>query len=405
MRPGLLRGSCLLERLRAHPPAAHVVDGRGFGVGDGEEADHLWKTLNLYRCVAYAYAVVLFVLNAHEYVRPEAAGVVLGLMGVWTLVLLRWSRRDALVMVLDLLVACASVLVTEVLQAPWRIAQGAPTLPTIWVSAAVLSWAVWRGWRSGLLAALVVAFADVLEVDGQVSTTTLHNIVILLLAGGVAGYTTTLYLAGRTELTRAVAIEAAARERERLAADIHDSVLQVLAYVRRRGEEVGGDAGEIGRLAGEQEVRLRSLVATGPVVPGEAGEQDLRSLLTPLARGRVTITGPAGPVAVSTDVAEAVVGAVRAALDNVGLHAGPGARAWVFLEDEDETVTVTVRDDGVGVAPGRWAEAEAEGRMGVSLSIRARVQGVGGHVLISSGPGEGTEVEVRVPRTGTRRLA
>ena len=33
--------------------------------------------------------------------------------------------------------------------------------------------------------------------------------------------------------------------RERLAADIHDSVLQVLAYVRRRGHEAGGEAAEI----------------------------------------------------------------------------------------------------------------------------------------------------------------
>ena len=53
----------------------------------------------------------------------------------------------------------------------------------------------------------------------------------------------------------AAQVEAATRERERLARGIHDSVLQVLALVRRRGEELGGEAAELGRLAGEQEPR------------------------------------------------------------------------------------------------------------------------------------------------------
>jgi hypothetical protein len=44
------------------------------------------------------------------------------------------------------------------------------------------------------------------------------------------------------------------------ARDIHDSVLQVLAMVQRRGAEAGGAAAELGRLAGQQEAALRSLI-------------------------------------------------------------------------------------------------------------------------------------------------
>ena len=62
-------------------------------------------------------------------------------------------------------------------------------------------------------------------------------------------------------MQRATEIEAASRERERLARGIHDSVLQVLALVQRRGAEAGGEAAEIGRLAGEQEAALRALIA------------------------------------------------------------------------------------------------------------------------------------------------
>ena len=65
------------------------------------------------------------------------------------------------------------------------------------------------------------------------------------------------------ERQHATEVEAASRERERLARDIHDSVLQVLALVQRRGAEAGGAAAELGRLAGQQEAALRALMGGG----------------------------------------------------------------------------------------------------------------------------------------------
>jgi signal transduction histidine kinase len=62
-------------------------------------------------------------------------------------------------------------------------------------------------------------------------------------------------------------------------------------------------------------------------------------------------------------------------------------------------VTVTVRDDGPGIEPGRLDAAAAEGRLGVAQSIKGRLADLGGTVEIYSQPGEGTEVELRVPRT------
>jgi signal transduction histidine kinase len=101
-------------------------------------------------------------------------------------------------------------------------------------------------------------------------------------------------------------------------------------------------------------------------------------------------------------IAGEVVAAVRAALHNVAQHAGPDAHAWVLLEGLDDTVCVTVRDDGVGFATGRLETAEREGRLGVPASIRRRIEGLGGRAAISSVCGEGTMVELVVPRTGDR---
>ena len=63
-----------------------------------------------------------------------------------------------------------------------------------------------------------------------------------------------------TQRDRAERAAAAAEERQRLARVVHDGVLQVLALVQRRGPDLGADGAELGRLAGEQESRLRALV-------------------------------------------------------------------------------------------------------------------------------------------------
>jgi signal transduction histidine kinase len=107
-------------------------------------------------------------------------------------------------------------------------------------------------------------------------------------------------------------------------------------------------------------------------------------------------------VPVPVKVADAVDGAVTAALDNARRHAGPDARSWVLVEDEGWQVRVSVRDDGAGFANGRLAAAAAEGRLGVSHSIVGRLRDVGGTARVTSSPGEGTEVELRAGTTGTR---
>lgn len=68
--------------------------------------------------------------------------------------------------------------------------------------------------------------------------------------------------------------------------------------------------------------------------------------------------------------ARELAAAVSAALDNVRVHAGEGAQAWILVEDEPDEVIVTVRDDGPGIPEGRLDQAEGEGRLGVALSIR-----------------------------------
>src|SRR3989442_1339727 len=109
---------------------------------------------------------------------------------------------------------------------------------------------------------------------------------LLTLVSTGIGYVMEVARSSERALSRALRIEAATRERERLARDIHDGVLQVLAMVQRRGNEIGGEAAELGRMAGEQEAALRTLVA------GDAARTPVPGRQAPAERADVPQTGP-----------------------------------------------------------------------------------------------------------------
>jgi signal transduction histidine kinase len=182
-------------------------------------------------------------------------------------------------------------------------------------------------------------------------------------------------------------------------------VLQVLALVQREGPDLGGQGGELAALAGEQEVALRSLLASeaSAATDGKRAATDLRGPLQALAAPAVEVATPAQAVELPSAVTAEVVAAVRAALDNVRKHAGADARVWILLEDEQGGVRVTVRDDGTGFPPERLAEAAEAGRLGIAQSMRGRIADCGGTTTIDSRPGEGTEVEFWVPRVPQAR--
>ncbi|WP_119729683.1 MacS family sensor histidine kinase [Thermomonospora amylolytica] len=372
----------------------------------------LWRALAVFRIAALLYAGSLILRNIDEY-RSQAGGwTVLAVMVAWTAYTVYGyadpARRRWPLLAADLAVAAGCLLATAWVERPERIAAGVPTLTMAWVAAPVLAWAVSGGKRRGSAAAAAIGAASI-AVHGiagrgfMPTQATFNGVVLVFLAGFVVGHVAELGIEAEARLARAIELEAATRERERLARRIHDSVLQVLALVQRRGGELGGEAAELGRLAGEQEAALRTLIGSRPRPgererPGADADADLGALLNAHADAAVTVSAPAGAVPVPARAAREIDAAVAAALDNVRRHCPPGTRAWVLLEDDPQAVTVSVRDDGPGMPAGRVAEAEAAGRLGISQSIKGRIRDLGGTVAIVSAPGEGTEIEMTVPR-------
>ena len=375
----------------------------------------LWRALLAYRLLTAGYAVALYVHAYGALRHPLPAGVYIAVLAGWTLATVgrvaNAERCTRAFLAADLTIAVTGILLTRYVDTGPRIDSGSFTLPSIWTAGAVLAFAIKGGWRWAAVASSLVAAADLVE-RGSPGRDTVHNVILIWVAGIAIGYVVEVARASERTLARALQIEAATRERERLARDIHDGVLQVLAMVQRRGNQAGGEAAELGRLAGEQEAALRCLISGAPPAPrasgggasgdgadGRAGgPHDLRTLLAPHASSRVTLSAPGTPVLLDPHTAAELAAAVGAALDNVHRHAGEQAHAWILVEDEPDAVLVTVRDDGPGIADGRLAAAADEGRLGVAQSIRGRLRDLGGGAELLSVPGQGTEVELRLPR-------
>ncbi|MFR9750440.1 MacS family sensor histidine kinase [Nocardia sp. 004] len=373
----------------------------------------LWRAAQALRLVTLLYAIGQQFASVPYYTNQALSWACIGLMAVWSVVsaamlsqwrfpgAIRWRTRVVLgdhVVVIGLMAATRLV-------ADYDWYHEHQTIPTtLWAINAVIGAAFLHGPLGGVLSGGLIAVVALTVRDQWGEDVWKDATVPVLVSVGIAlGLAANVARRVQAQLARAMRLTAAAEERERLAREVHDGVLQVLSYIKRRGSEIGGPTEELALRAGEQEVALRVLVSeqAGREEAGDA-EVDLRPLLTAQSTPRVLVSTPGDPVWIGSWVANEIAAAVATALSNVRLHAGPNAKAFVLLEDTGSELVISVRDDGVGIPPGRLAEAEAEGRMGVSRSIVGRITALGGSadLLTELGDdiGSGAEWEFRVPR-------
>lgn len=364
----------------------------------------LWRAAQVFRLVTVVYAVSSHFSTVGNYSEPRLAWFFIALLVAWSLtsaVLLTFGPAfRTSVVVVDQIVAIALMAATRLVSEPdwYTNHQTMPT--TLWVANSVISAAVLGGPLVGTASALTMAAVSAVVRD-QINLDLWRDATApVLVACGVAmGFATVTARHAHRQLEQAARVAAATEERDRLARQVHDGVLQVLALVQRRAGEAGAVGAELARMAGEQEEALRRLISEQGTDMDRGGERvDLTALLRSRAGASVTVSAPAEPVVLDRARAGELAALASTALDNTALHAGEGARAYVLLEDLGDEIVLSVRDDGVGIAEGRLDEAVAQGRMGVSKSIVGRARWLGGVAVLDSAPGEGTDWEIRVPK-------
>jgi len=181
-------------------------------------------------------------------------------------------------------------------------------------------------------------------------------------------------------------------ERAEVAARVHDSVLQTLALIQRHADEPR----RVASLARRQERELRGWLygatvdgatLTGALAAAAADVEELHGVRIELASsGDCTVD----------DGVQQVVLAAREAMANAAKFAGTEEVA-VYAEVDASRASVFVRDRGGGFDP----TAIPPDRRGIEESIRGRMERAGGSAAIATAPGEGTEVELTLPRAGS----
>lgn len=373
-----------------------------------DPAAPLWRAAQVFRLLSCIYALGFHIAVNSDLRRPALGWLLFTVLIGWSAAcavayLRGFGRRPAWVVAEVVVVVLLMASNKVVASAPWA-AENQTWPTTLWASNPTISAAIQFGPAGGMLTGLVV-MATNFTVKNYFSLNLGHNatIIIELAIGMAIGMAAQTARRAHDKLQRAAQLSAALQERERLSREVHDGAIQVLALIARRGHEIGGATSDLADLAGEQERALRRWVTSvGIEQDGDTATVDLRSLLRRKESDQVSVSLPGTPVPLPRGVAAELAAAVGNALDNVRAHAGPGAHAFVLLEDLGESVTVSVRDDGVGIAAGRLAEAARQGRLGVSKSIVGRLDSLGGSARLHTAPGEGTEWELCVPRRDGR---
>jgi signal transduction histidine kinase len=180
------------------------------------------------------------------------------------------------------------------------------------------------------------------------------------------------------------------QERAEVAARVHDSVMQTLALIQRHVE----DPRRVATLARQQERELRAWLY-GRRSDADAtlvGAVDAAAAEVEQLHGVPVEVVSAGDVPLDDRLA-ALVLAAREAMTNAAKFARVSAVS-VYVEVGDQAASVFVRDRGVGFDPA----SVPPDRLGLRESIERRMVRHGGSATVTSAPGAGTEVELRMTR-------
>jgi signal transduction histidine kinase len=179
------------------------------------------------------------------------------------------------------------------------------------------------------------------------------------------------------------------RERDRVDALVHDSVLTTLLVAANATDSAAQlDASELASAAvrklesaknlsiDEHAITINSLFSALSI---SISRQDETVLVTSEGQSDLQVSG---------DVAEALTEASLQAVANALQHAGAESKVEVFLKGLVNGVKIVVKDNGKGFRASRIPR----NRLGLRLSIVGRIQSVGGKAFIDSKLGVGTNI-------------
>ena len=204
------------------------------------------------------------------------------------------------------------------------------------------------------------------------------------------------------------AVDASQTERRRIAADLHDGVVQDLTgltYALDAGRLAPADPEGQRELVGRAATQLRSSVADlrtllVEIYPPDLAEEGLPAALTDLAAG-LERAGLEVDLDVDSaadlplDVSSVLFRSGQEVLRNVVAHSD-ARRVALRAGAQDGMARLVVDDDGRGFDAADLDRRFSEGHIGLR-SLGDLIDDSGGTLTVRSAPGQGTRVEILVP--------
>ena len=208
---------------------------------------------------------------------------------------------------------------------------------------------------------------------------------------------------------------ASAAERAKFARELHDGAVQSLIamemqvdVVRRQAEANKPIAGELVRIQSllrEEVLKLRELMQQMKAL--DVDSQRLLGVLKDTVERFQRETGINARFVSELDeldmpqrVCREILRIVQEGLVNVRKHSG-ARHVLVRLAGDTEKWNLVVEDDGKGFAfAGRYNQGQMEEAGKGPTIIKERVRLIAGELTVESNPGQGTRLEITVPRNG-----
>jgi PAS domain S-box-containing protein len=194
-------------------------------------------------------------------------------------------------------------------------------------------------------------------------------------------------------------------ERNRIARDLHDDILQDMVYALQETQilQVVSKEGGSSELENIAEALRNSVDGLRGAIfelrltdtINQSFIASLQALLVTnrrMSRSQYNLelsVGSGFPEDVPEDKGRQIIRIIQEALNNVRRHA-EAQNVYVELGGEDGTVRVEVTDDGKGFEP-----EEVFGGVGQN-SMRQRAEEIGGRITVESAPGEGATVRLEI---------
>lgn len=209
--------------------------------------------------------------------------------------------------------------------------------------------------------------------------------------------------------------QATLQERTQLAHELHDGLSQSLGFLNvqaqtaqiylQTGQTQSAEA-SLTRLIeaalqiqGETREFISNLLSVS--LPSQGPGASLRQLLENFQRdtGWIThleIQGDIDTIPDSSAVLQ-LLRILQESLANVRKHAGPPGQIWVRLTVDKHQLWASIEDNGIGFESAQVAGSESQ-HFGLQV-MQQRAARAGGHLEIQSTPGQGTRVQVKLPRS------